>query len=88
MLRDKDIDNIIGNLFQSTDFVIVTKPDSERAAEPEDICQRLQEKGIKSIAIIDNSEAFEKFLNSEAEIFVVAGSLYLIGHIRELIKKY
>ena len=88
VLRDKDIDNIIGNLFQSTDFVIVTKPDSERAAEPEDICQRLQTKGIKSIAIADNTEAFDKFLNSEAEIFIAAGSLYLIGHIRELIRKY
>ena len=88
VLRDKDIDTIIDNLFQPTDFVIVTKPDSERAAEPEDICQRLQAKGIKSIAITDNAEAFENFLKSEAEVFVTAGSLYLIGHIRELIKKY
>ena len=88
VLRDKDIDNIIDSLFQSTDFVIVTNPDSERAAKPEDICQRLNTKGIKSIAIADNAEAFDKFLDSEAEIFVAAGSLYLIGHIRELIRKY
>ena len=88
VLRDKDIDDIIDNLFQPNDFVILTKPDSERAAEPEDICQRLQSKGIKSIAIADSAEAFEKFLNVEAEIFVAAGSLYLIGHIRELIRKY
>ena len=85
VLRDKDIDNIIENLFRSTDFVIVTKPDSERAAEPKDICQQLQAKGIKSIAITNNDEAFEKFLNSDEKVLVSAGSLYLIGHIRELI---
>ena len=85
VLRDKDIDAIIDSLFQSTDFVIVTKPDSERAAAPEDICQRLKTRGIDSIVATDNAEAFDKFLNSDAELFIAAGSLYLIGHIREII---
>ena len=85
VLRDKDIDIIIDNLFQPTDFVIVTKPDSERAAEPEDICQLLRMKNINSIAIEDNVEAFDKFFDSDAEVFIAAGSLYLIGHIREII---
>ena len=63
----------------------MTKPDSERAADPKDICQRLQTKGIKSIAITDNDKAFENFINSDAEVLVNAGSLYLIGYIRECI---
>ena len=85
VLRDKDIDTIIDNLFQTTDFVIVTRPDSERAADPEDICHHLQIRGIKSIAITDNGDAFENFINSDAEVLVNAGSLYLIGYIRERI---
>ena len=85
VLKDKDIDVIIDNLFQVTDFVIVTKPNSDRAAEPEDICQRLLSRRVKSMAISDNNMAFDKFIDSGAEILVVAGSLYLIGHIRELI---
>ena len=85
VLRDKDIDIIIENLFRATDFVIVTKPESERAAKPEDICQRLQSRGIKSMAISNNDEAFDKFIDSDIDILVAAGSLYLIGHIRELL---
>ena len=85
VLRDKDIDVIINNLFTAQDYVIVTKPNSERAAEPEDICQRLQKLSIKSAAIRDNDKAFDKFINSDGEIFIAAGSLYLIGYIREKI---
>lgn len=87
VLRDKDIDTIIENLFRAGDFVVVTKPDSERAAEPESICQRLKTKGINSIAIKDNDEALKIFLDRNEEVLVTAGSLYLIGNIRKLLKK-
>ena len=87
VLRDKDIDAIIENLFRAGDFVVVTKPDSERAAEPESICQRLKTKGINSIAIKDNDEALKIFLDRNEEVLVTAGSLYLIGNIRKLLKK-
>ena len=87
VLRDKDIDTIIENLFRSTDFVIVTRPDSERAAEPESVCQRLQTKGIKSISIKNNDEALKIFLDRNEEVLISAGSLYLIGNIRKLLKK-
>ena len=83
VLRDKDIDVIINNLFTAQDYVIVTEPNSERAAEPENICQRLQKLSIKSAAIKDNDKAFDKFINSDGKIFIAAGSLYLIGYIRD-----
>ena len=85
VLKDKDIDVIIENLFRPQDFVIVTRPDSERAAEPEDIVQHLKSRGIEAIAIDDNAEAFDKFINSDSKILIAAGSLYLIGHVRELL---
>ena len=85
VLKDKDIDIIIENLFRAQDIVIVTRPDSERAAEPENIVQRLESKRIEAIAIDDNAEAFDKFINSDSKILIAAGSLYLIGHIRELL---
>ena len=87
VLKDKDIKVMIDNLFKVDDFVIVTRPDSERAASPEDICNQLQAKGIESIAINDNETAFKKFIDTNEKILIAAGSLYLIGHIRELLLK-
>ena len=85
VLKDKDIDVIIDNLFRSNDFVIVTRPNSDRAAEPEDICGQLQDRGIESIAVDDNCEAFDKFIQTDKKLLIAAGSLYLIGHIRDLL---
>ncbi|MBR1396093.1 MAG: bifunctional folylpolyglutamate synthase/dihydrofolate synthase [Selenomonadaceae bacterium] len=85
VLKDKDIDVMIDNLFTEQDFVIVTKPNSVRAAEPEDIVNRLKDKSIDAIAIDDNAEAFHKFINSDSELLIAAGSLYLIGNIRNML---
>ncbi|MBR1728548.1 MAG: bifunctional folylpolyglutamate synthase/dihydrofolate synthase [Selenomonadaceae bacterium] len=85
VLADKDIDEMIKILFREDDFVIVTKPNSLRAADPKKICELLQERSIESIAIEDNEKAFEKFINSDEKILIAAGSLYMIGKIREKI---
>ena len=82
VLADKDIDEMIKTLFRKDDFVIVTKPNSPRAADPKKICELLQERSIESIAIEDNEKAFEKFINSDEKILIAAGSLYMIGKIR------
>ena len=85
VLKDKDIDVIIKKLFGKNDFVIVTKPDSERAAEPDEICRLLKNFGIESIAVENNFDAFEKFIHSDENILICAGSLYLIGNISKMI---
>ena len=85
VLADKDIDEMIKILFREDDFVIVSKPDSPRAADPKKISELLQARSIESIAIEDNEKAFEKFINSNEKILIAAGSLYMIGKIREKI---
>ena len=85
VLKDKDIDIMIDNLFTEQDFVIVTKPNSVRAAEPEDIVNLLKAKSIDAVAINDNAEAFHKFINSDSDLLIAAGSLYLIGNIRNML---
>ena len=85
VLKDKDIDNIIKNLFRQNDFVIVTKVNSDRASDPNEICQRLKNLNIESIAIENNFEAFKKFIHADEKILICAGSLYLIGMIRKMI---
>ena len=85
VLKDKNFDEMIKILFRTDDFVIVTKPESERAAEPEMICEILRERGIEYLAIENNFEAVERLKNSVGEVKIIAGSLYLIGAVRKFV---
>lgn len=85
VLKDKDVDVIIQNLFRVNDFVIVTKPDSDRAMNPTDVCNLLQAHNINSIHFDNQLDAFNHFINVNENFLVCAGSLYLIGMIRKFI---
>ena len=74
-------------LFRADDFVIVTPPNSERAAQVETICEKLNLCGIKNIGVKNLNDAVEKLLNCEG-IKIAAGSLYLIGDIRKILTSY
>ena len=80
-LADKNFDEMIKILFRRDDFVIVTPPNSERAATAEILCKRLTENGIENISIKNLHKAVEKFLHFD-RIKIAAGSLYLIGDAR------
>ena len=82
VLKDKDIDKMIYNLFRKEDFVIVTKPDSERAAAPEDVCLQIRSQSIDAIAVEDTEKAFEMFINADTDLLIASGSLYMIGKFR------
>ena len=85
VLNDKNFPDMIEILFRADDFVIVTKPDSKRAAKPETICEILRRRGVECVAIENNFEAVERLKNFGG-IKIIAGSLYLIGKVRNLIK--
>ena len=84
-LRDKDFDAMTEILFRQNDFVIVTPPNSERAATPEIICNSLRKRGIECVAVDDNFAAVEQLMNSISDVKIIAGSLYLIGAVRKLV---
>lgn len=83
-LADKNFDEMIKILFRANDFVIVTPPNSERAAKLETLCETLNLHGIKNIGVENLSDAIEKFLHTN-DLKIAAGSLYLIGDIRKKI---
>ena len=87
VLADKNFDEMIKILFRADDFVIVTLPNSERAAQVETICEHLNLRGIKNIGVENLNDAVEKLLNCEG-IKIAAGSLYLIGDIRKILTSY
>lgn len=84
VLADKNFDAMLDILFRADDFVIVTPPNSNRAAQVETICERLTARGIENIGIKNLSDAVKKLLQAD-EIKIAAGSLYLIGDVRNII---
>ena len=83
VLKDKNFDAMIKILFRADDFVIVTKVPSERAAEPETLCEILRRRGVNCVAVEDNFAAVERLKNSGGDVKIIAGSLYLIGAVRK-----
>ena len=83
VLEDKNFDEMIKILFRADDFVIVTKVDSERAAEPEIICEILRGRGVECVTIENNFAAVERLKNFVGDVKIIAGSLYLIGAVRK-----
>ena len=84
-LKDKDFDAMIKILFRADDFVIVTPPDSERAADTETLCKCLRKCGVECVAVEDNFAAVERLMNSSGDVKIIAGSLYLIGAVRKFV---
>ncbi|MBR2519100.1 MAG: bifunctional folylpolyglutamate synthase/dihydrofolate synthase [Selenomonadaceae bacterium] len=83
VLGDKNFSDMIKILFRTDDFVIVTEPPSERAASTETICALLAERKISCVAVKDNFAAVEKLFSTPADVKIIAGSLYLIGAVRQ-----
>lgn len=96
ILRDKDFEGMLELLLRPEDRVIFTTPSSERAADPVELleCAAVEAKE----AIGDAQRALERGMelaeagtedseNGAPEtILVCAGSLYLIGYLRSLLK--
>jgi len=84
-LKDKNFAEMIKILFRANDYVIVTPPDSERAASTEMLCKSLHENNISCAAVENNFEAIERLKNLDGDTKIIAGSLYLIGKVRRII---
>ncbi len=90
MVSDKDYKNIIQRIVDSGlfDKIVITQLDNSRALEVQEIMHQFMECGRKEIVVIDNVEyAFNKLLEDKTptEQVFVAGSLYLVGRIKEII---
>ena len=82
VLRDKNFSDMVKILFRGDDFVIVTEPPSERAANVDEVCNVLSEHKISCVGVKDNFAAVEKLFSTPADVKIIAGSLYLIGAVR------
>ena len=88
MLKDKDIDSVLEILMDKFDKVITTTPDSDRAISCEELKEKIEKYVEDVTAICDIEDAVKYVLENakEDEVIISAGSLYMIGTVRTLVK--
>lgn len=90
VVSDKDYKTMIHHIVKADVFdeIVVTGLENSRALNVQEILQSFYECGRKEIVVIDDVEqAFELLCTKKAvgEQLYVAGSLYLVGRIKEII---
>lgn len=82
MLKDKKYPEMLGEIVPLADKVIITRPGTKRAAEPEELAKYAAGK-VETIE--DVGKAFEraKSLAGKEDLLVVTGSIYLVGNVME-----
>ena len=94
MLRDKDILSVAKLLAVRADRIIITEPESPRAASSAEvhgiILETLRREDVPDITEIPDIEEAVRHGQSMAgdgEAVIYAGSLYMIGRVRSLLRK-
>ena len=88
ILKDKDIDAMLGLLLRPGDTVVTVRPDSERAAGADVVAAVAAAMGLETVACGDVRAALveaERRAHGDA-LLVVCGSLYLVGGVRKLLR--
>jgi dihydrofolate synthase/folylpolyglutamate synthase len=81
-MRDKDVDAMLAVLLPEVGRVIVTKPSNPRAAEPEDLAQRIAALAPSlSIDVVASPRDAVAAATSDSPLVVVAGSIFLLGDV-------
>lgn len=85
---DKDIIGGLARMMPMADSIILTRPEGERSAEPEQLlaCLSASDQG-KAVCLREVSDAVRaaEDMAAPGDMIVVAGSLYLLGAVRALL---
>ncbi len=87
-MEDKDLSRTVPIIADLAAAIILTKPDGERSAEPEQLYRYLKngaQKKVERIANVQDALAVAEEQAGPEDLIVVAGSLYLIGEVRTLL---
>lgn len=90
ILKDKDINSMLSILLRMEDKVIVTVPNSDRAPSIARLTQAVENYTAKAEPIEKNDEALTRALEltTDDHILVIAGSLYLVGGVRDMLLRH
>ena len=90
ILKDKDYKHMLEYLLRPEDVVVMTTPDSQRAAEPEEllpyVAAKVKEAVPQPAAALKRAEELAARAGEKDEAMLIcAGSLYLIGALRKML---
>ncbi len=86
---DKDLTTTLALIAPLASQLVLTRPDGERAASPEEVLAALPaaERGKARLCpVVAEALALAEATAGEGDLIVVGGSLYLLGEVRALLK--
>ncbi|MGN1334705.1 MAG: bifunctional folylpolyglutamate synthase/dihydrofolate synthase [Anaerovoracaceae bacterium] len=90
MLADKDTESILKEFSAITDFFISTEPENPRKLDSDILKHQIETLGAKCEGVSDCRKAVkaaaEKARRESFDVILYAGSLYMIGAVRGLLK--
>ena len=88
VLADKQIDDILKYFSQITDKMIITEPDNPRKLSVDELGEVLDKMGIEPIKAKTAEESVElaESMQDKYDLILFAGSLYLIGDVRRIVR--
>ena len=87
-MLDKDLGKTLPLIAELAGVLLLTRPESERAATPEQLLGHLDDltqRRCECISGVDQALARAEALAAAGDLIVVAGSLYLIGAVRKIL---
>lgn len=89
ILADKDVDGITGCFADTAKDFVVTEPENPRKLNASELVKILEDKGGRCIKAADIKDAYDKALSKrdEYDVTIYAGSLYMIGKVRTMLRK-
>jgi len=83
IMADKDVRGFLSALIDRADLVVLTKPGTTRAADPEVLAAIAAELGLRSVVVPSPGAAIARALSeaSEADLVLVTGSHYTVGDV-------
>ena len=87
-ILDKDHESFIRNLIPENSHVICTEPKSSRATKKETLAECVRKNSSKAYTRINLVNAFQLARETNHNMIVITGSLYLVGEALDLIEKH
>ncbi len=83
IMADKDVRGFVAALTDFVDLLIVTRPATSRAADPEDVAQMAREMGLEAMVVDTPGAAIGRALSlaCEADLVLITGSHYTVGDV-------
>lgn len=88
ILADKDVSEILDNFCGITNEFVATQPQNPRKMNAAELAQKIYAKGAKCIIMETPQKAVDHAMShrGDYDLILFAGSLYLIGEVRRLLR--